>query len=163
MQILFILLMLSVSIITQTYYQMAGNADWQEAYLINNSGYDLEIKAKIVGISNINDLVHVKMPIYQQTWISPKKVGNIGSVITLNKLDPLHDVTARVLTHDMSKLPQWLQTPYPISIKKRNRGDILLIFVSHRADQWVINYKWVHSIQIAYDSPSGYNIVISQR
>jgi hypothetical protein len=148
---------------TQAYYQMAGNADWQEAYLINNSNYNVQVKAKTVGISNINDLVHVKIPLYEQTWLSPAKVGDIGSVITLNKLNPLYDVTLQVLTHDRSKLPQWLQPPHRIMIQKGNPGDILLIFISHRSNNWVVNYKYVKSVQIAYNSPSGYSIIISQR
>lgn len=157
-----IFLLIGFPICTQAYYQMAGNADWQEAYFINNSNYNLEVKAKTVGISNINDLVYVKIPLYQQTWLSPAKVGDIGSVITLNKLNPLYNVTVQVMTYDRSKLPDWLQAPHHIPIKKGNPGEILLIFVSHRAGDWVINYKYVKSVQIAYDSPSGYSIIISQ-
>ncbi len=161
MRSLFLLLLVCMT--AHSYYQMAGDAEWQEAYLINNSNYNLQVKAKTVGISNINDLVYVKTPIYEQTWLSPAKASGIGSVITLNKLNPLYDVTLQVLTDDRSKLPKWLQDPHRITIKKGHPGEILLIFVNHRSDRWLVSYKYVKSVQIAYDSPSGYSVIISQR
>lgn len=136
---------------------------WQDVYAVNNTDYDLELSADVTNIQNINDVEHVKYPIEKMSWLLPKRASSSKeqAMIRLDSLDVLHNIVGRVLVPDITKLPEWMQKPFSIGIKKRE-PKFLIIHIGQASGRWAIDQRYVTGVAIKPSGVSGYTAQVDQ-
>lgn len=136
---------------------------WQDVYVVNNTEYDLELTADVTNVQNINNVEHVKYPIEKTDWLLPKHTAGSHeqAMIRLDSLDVLHNITGRVVVPDITKLPEWMQKPFSIAIKKRE-PKILIVYIGQASGRWIIDQRYVTGVAIKPSGVSGYTAQVDQ-
>ena len=136
---------------------------WQEVYIVNNTDVDLTISGDVTGITYMNKLGAGKRPIHKQTWFAPKKGEEYGGFALLGKLNLLHNISIQPQVYNLSKLPKWMQHPYPIKIADRQPSKVLIIYIGKTANKWLTEQQYVTAVKTVYDEGSaGYRLSIDQ-
>lgn len=136
---------------------------WQNVYVVNNTDYDLELTADVTTVQNINNVEHVKYPVQKMNWLLPKRAASSQeqAMIKLDLLNVLHNITGRVVVSDITKLPEWMQKPFSIEIKKRE-PKILIIYIGQTSGHWFIDQRYVTGVAIKPSGVSGYTAQVDQ-
>jgi hypothetical protein len=155
--------LLSIGLIALTSRADINQIQWQDVYVVNNTDYDLELTADVTNIQNINNVEHVKYPIEKTSWLLPKRISGSHeqSMIRLDSLDVLHNIAGRVVVPDITKIPEWMQKPFSITIKKRE-PKILIIYIGQASGRWVIDQRYVTGVAIKPSGVSGYTAQVDQ-
>ena len=80
----------------------------------------------------------------------------------LDKLDNLGNLLFTTLVPNRSQLPLWAQGVFPIHIARRIPGKVLLIYIANMDYRWLMEQKYVTSVKMVPEGPSGYHIEIEQ-